>query len=75
MYLDLLEPLFLVLGFLVFLTSLALYVSRTKDLGAVLTFWKAGIAFSHREFVINRLGITLMVMGIVLRFFNHWAAA
>ncbi|WP_207060609.1 hypothetical protein [Motiliproteus sp. SC1-56] len=75
MPLDLMEPLFLVLGFLVFLASLTMFIIRTKNIQAVLKFWQADIAFTHKEFVINRIGITIMVMGIVLRFFNAWAIA
>lgn len=75
MPLDIIEPLFIILGFVVFLASLAMFVMRTGDLKAVLMFWQAAIAFSHREFVVNRIGITIMIMGLILRFYNSWALA
>lgn len=71
MYLNIVEPLFLILGLIVYLSTLGAFIRRTGNYKAVLRFWEAEIAFTHREFIINRIGIVLMAMGLVLRVFNH----
>jgi hypothetical protein len=72
MYLDMLEPALLILGFLVFALSLTLYLKRSRDFKSVVLFWQAQMTLSHKEFVISRVGITIMFMGLALRFFNNW---
>ncbi|MCW8885426.1 MAG: hypothetical protein OQK12_09240 [Motiliproteus sp.] len=72
MYLDILEPVLLIGGCLVFLTSIVLFLRRTGNVKAVMMFWQADMVLTHKEFLMNRIGITIMFMGIVLRFFNHW---
>ncbi|RDE18370.1 hypothetical protein DV711_17085 [Motiliproteus coralliicola] len=75
MVLDILESTLLAVGFAVFASSIILYLKRTTDYRAVLMFWQAEMALSHREFIVNRIGIILMFMGIVLRFANSWMVA
>lgn len=75
MVLDILETTLLAVGFAVFACSIILYLKRTTDYRAVLMFWQAEMALSHREFIVNRIGIILMFMGIVLRFANSWMVA
>ncbi len=72
MYLDILEPALLIVGFLVFASSIFLYLKRTGNFKAVMMFWQAEMVMKHNEFILNRIGITIMFMGVVLRFFNHW---
>lgn len=72
MYLGFLEPILLVLGLVIFLLSLGLYTRRTRDLKSVLIFWQARMQLNHREFILNRVGITIMFMGLMLRFANHF---
>ena len=72
MYLVIAEQLLMLLGLGVFLVSLVLYVLRTKDLKSILVFWQATIEFSRQEFIINRTGLSLMVVAVLLRFYNHF---
>jgi len=71
MYLEILEPTFLIAGVVIYLTTLGLFLRRTGEYMAVLKFWDAEIAYSYREFVVNRVGLVIMFMGIALRVFNH----
>ena len=71
MYLDILEPVLLIVGFLVFAFSIVLYLKRTGNVKSVMMFWQAGMSLSHREFTINRIGIIIMFLGVVLRLFNN----
>lgn len=72
MYLVIAEQLLMLLGLGVFLVSLILYVLRTRDVKSILVFWQATIEFSRQEFVINRTGLSLMVVAVLLRFYNHF---
>ncbi|SIS39839.1 hypothetical protein [Neptunomonas antarctica] len=54
-------------GLTVFLVSLAMYAGRTKDFKSLLMFWQPTIEFSPKEFNINRTGMTMMIVGLVLR--------
>lgn len=72
MYLVIAEQLLMLLGLGVFLVSLILYVLRTKDVKSILVFWQATIEFSRQEFIINRTGLSLMVVAVLLRFYNHF---
>jgi len=67
-YLILIEPFLFWGGLLVFLASLGLYVKRTRDWHAVLRFWQPLISFTPLEFRINRIGLTLMLVAVVIRF-------
>ena len=73
--LEILETALLSIGFAVLAASLFLYLKRTSHYKAVLCFWQAEMALTHREFVINRIGFVLMFMGIMLRFGNSWIVA
>ena len=72
MYLVIAEQLLMLLGLGVFLVSLILYVLRTKDIKSILVFWQATIEFTRQEFIINRTGLSLMVVAVLLRFYNHF---
>ena len=72
MYLVIAEQLLMLAGLGVFLVSLVLYVARTRDIKSILVFWQATIEFTKREFMINRTGLTLMVIAVLLRFYNHF---
>lgn len=70
-WLVILENLLLVSGLLTVLASFALYLARTKDIKALLFFWQKRLALNPREFIVNRIGIGLMVSGIVIRLIYH----
>lgn len=66
-YLAVLEPFLFWGGLIVFLVSLAMYVGRTKDMKSVLMFWQPTILFSPKEFKVNRIGLGMMVMAVIIR--------
>ncbi len=68
------EQLIMMLGLGVFLVSLILYVLRTSDIKSILIFWQATISFSKREFLINRIGLSIMLVAVMVRFYNHFFA-
>ncbi len=72
MYLEVAEQLLMMVGLGVFIVSLILYVMRTQDIKSVLVFWQATISFTKREFMINRSGLTMMLLAVILRFYNHF---
>lgn len=74
MTLAVLEQLLMMVGLGVFLVSLILYVLRTRDIKSILVFWQATIAFTKREFMINRIGLSLMLLAVIVRFYNHFFA-
>lgn len=67
-----LEPALLILGLLVFLYSLIAYLRRTGDGKSILLFWQAKLALTEEEHRLNRMGIGIMLGGILLRFINAW---
>lgn len=74
MTLVMLEQLLMMMGFGVFLVSLILYVLRTRDIKSILVFWQATIKFTKREFMINRVGLSLMLLAVIVRFYSHFFA-
>lgn len=67
-----LESALLVIGLLVIVYSLFLFIKRTGDYKAVLLFWQAKLTLNEQEFRLNRMGIGIMLGGILLRFINAW---
>ncbi|RTE65385.1 hypothetical protein EH243_11995 [Amphritea opalescens] len=74
MTLAVLEQLLMMVGFGVFLVSLILYVLRTNDVKSILVFWQATINFTKREFMINRVGLSMMLLAVIVRFCNYFFA-
>ncbi|WP_428034701.1 hypothetical protein [Amphritea sp.] len=74
MTLAVVEQLFMMVGLGVFLASLILYVLRTSDFKSILIFWQATISFTKREFLINRIGLSMMLIAVIVRFYNHFFA-
>ena len=68
------EQLLMMVGLGVFLVSLILYVLRTSDFKSILVFWQATISFPKREFLINRIGLSMMLLAVIVRFYNHFFA-
>ena len=58
-------------GALIVLVSFALYIKRTGDAKAVIVFWQKRLELSRQEFIINRLGLGLMILGVVVRLIYH----
>lgn len=59
------------LGGFIVLLSFALHIRRTGNLRAVIFFWQKRLELTHQEFVVNRIGIGLMILGIVFRLVYH----
>ena len=59
------------LGVLIVLLSFALYIKRTGDFKAVIFFWQKRLELTRQEFVVNRIGLGLMILGIVVRLVYH----
>ena len=72
MYLAMIEELLFWGGLAVFLVSLALYAGRTKDFKSVLMFWQPNIEFNIVEFKVNRAGLSMMIVAVVLRLYAYF---
>jgi len=59
------------LGALIVLLSFAFYIKRTGDYKAVIFFWQKRLELTRQEFVVNRIGLGLMILGVVVRLFYH----
>ena len=59
------------LGALIVLLSFAFYIKRTGDYKAVIFFWQKRLELTRQEFVVNRIGLGLMILGIVVRLVYH----
>ncbi|MDO6513999.1 hypothetical protein [Neptuniibacter sp. 2_MG-2023] len=70
MYLAIIEQFLFWGGLLVYLVSLAMYAGRTKDYKSLIEFWKPTINMTKREFNVNRVGLTMMVVAVAIRIIN-----
>ncbi len=68
-YLAMIEPLLFWSGLLIFLVSLVIYAGRTRDYRSLVMFWQPTISFNRTEFMINRTGLSLMVLAVLIRLF------
>ena len=59
------------LGALIVFLSFVLYIKRTGDFKAVIFFWQKRLELTRQEFVANRIGLGLMILGVVLRLVYH----
>jgi hypothetical protein len=58
----------LALGLLLVLVAYGQYIRSTGDWGGVLRFWRRSMALSVTEFKIQRAGLLVMILAVVLRF-------
>ncbi len=58
----------LVLVLVLVLVAYSQYIRRTGDWGGVLRFWRRGMSLSVTEFKIQRAGLMIMILAVVLRF-------
>lgn len=68
------EPFFFWGGLAVYIASLFAYGSRTSDWNAILRFWQPMIQFSAVEFKMNRGGLSLMILAVVIRIYLNFFA-
>ena len=59
------------LGALIVLLSFAFYIKRTGDYKAVIFFWQKRLELTRQDFVVNRIGLGLMILGVVVRLVYH----
>ena len=59
------------LGALIVFLSFVLYIKRTGDFKAVIFFWQKRLELTRQEFVVNRIGLSLMILGVVVRLVYH----
>ena len=59
------------LGALIVLLSFALCIKRTGDVNAVIFFWQKRLELTRQEFVVNRIGLGFMILGVVVRLVYH----
>lgn len=65
---SLLEPLLLIVGLGTILIAYGMYVRRTQDIRGVMMFWSRRLALSRTEFRLQRAGVVILLLGIVLRY-------
>lgn len=73
-YLLILEQVLFWGGLIIFLVSLAMYAGRTKDFKSLIMFWQPTIEFNMKELKIHRTGMTMMVIGLVIRLAANFIA-
>ena len=66
-----LEQCALLIGALIVLASFALYVKRTGDVKAVIFFWQKRLQLTRQEFIVNRIGLGIMIIGVIVRLLYH----
>lgn len=66
-----LENAALLSGLVVVLASFAIYIRRTRDVKAVIFFWQKRLQLTPQEFIINRIGLGLMILGVLVRLIYH----
>lgn len=66
-FLNSVQYIFLLVGFLAIFASFYMYVRRTGDFNSLFIFWSPRIALTRKEFVVNRIGIATMLVGVLFR--------
>ena len=61
-----LELFLLIVGVALLVISLFMYIKRTGDKSFITKFWASKKDLSKSELIINRLGIALVTIGLVL---------
>ena len=72
LFLATIEPFLFWGGLAVFISSLLMYGARTKDWPAILRFWEPLITFKPIEFKVNRTGLSLMILAVVIRLYLNF---
>lgn len=69
------EPLMFWGGLIVYLLSVFMFAKRTGNWNAVLRFWQPMIEFTATEFKVNRTGMSLMILAVIIRIYLNFFAA
>jgi len=67
MFLAAVEPVLFWSGLIIFFVSLAMYAGRTKDFKSIVVFWQPTIEFTKPEFIVNRVGLGMMMLAVIIR--------
>ena len=59
------------IGVFIVVFSFVLYGKRNGDVKAVIFFWQKRLELTRQEFVVNRIGLGLMILGVVVRLVYH----
>ena len=59
------------IGVFVVVFSFVLYIKRTGDVKAVIFFWQKRLQLTRQEFIINRAGLGLMIVAVIVRLIYH----
>ncbi|MAU41100.1 MAG: hypothetical protein CMF31_05715 [Kordiimonas sp.] len=68
---ELAENILLIVGLIVMGWSMYRYFSRTKDKSLIKKIWFGKLQLTKNEYLLNRIGLYLVVMGIAVRFINN----
>ena len=69
----LLTGLLLLAGLLLVLLAYGRYLRRTGDLRGLLLFWRKELVLTSTEFKLQRWGIGVLLIAVVLRFIGGFA--
>ncbi|MHB0776271.1 hypothetical protein [Halomonas sp. WWR20] len=64
------ENLSLLTGLAVVLLAYTLYLRRTQDIRGILMFWTRRLVMTPLEFRLQRGGVVLMFLGVLLRYLS-----
>lgn len=68
---EIVENILILLGLGFMMTSMIKYYRRTGDKGLVKKIWFMKLELSKSEYLLNRIGLYLLIMGIIIRFMNN----
>ena len=68
---QILEYSLMAVGIITVLTSLIMYRSRTQDSLSPVKVLKGQLELNAREFLANRVGLYILVMGLLVRYVNQ----
>lgn len=69
------EPFLFWGGMVIYFASILMYGNRTSDWNAILRFWQPMIQYSALEFKVNRTGLSLMILAVVIRIYLNFFAS
>ena len=63
-----------VLGLIVLVLSIAMYIKRTGDYSMLTRFWASKAKLSKAELMLNRVGLAVLIFGLIFPMFIRGAA-
>ena len=59
------------IGVFIVIFSFVLYIKRTGDVKAMIFFWQKRVQLTRQEFIINRVGLGLPIVSVLVRLRYH----